>query len=144
MLQSYSQVISKLLFTIKCVNFVNPVFLFFTTEVSLVNKIDLQALNLSRTYCHKNGTRTPRCVTPWQLTIYSVNSALWSFSVLRFSLMVNSSVIKFFFVFFGHLVSAYRNSSVFGALVSVLGRRLVWSTSLFSRDIKNKFFVARI
>ena len=38
----------------------------------LVNKTDLLALYLSRTYCHKTSTRPPSCVTPRQLTIYSV------------------------------------------------------------------------
>ena len=32
---------------IQCVNFVNPAFLFFATEGSVVNKIDLQVLYLS-------------------------------------------------------------------------------------------------
>ena len=41
-------------------NFVNPVFFILTTEGSLVNKIDLQALHLSGT-CHKTRTRPPSC-----------------------------------------------------------------------------------
>ena len=31
-----------------------------------MNIIDLQALYLSGTYCHKTGTRPPSCGTPWQ------------------------------------------------------------------------------
>ena len=42
---------------------------FFTMEGSLVNKIDLQALYLSGTYCHKTGTRPPKCTSRRQ-TIY--------------------------------------------------------------------------
>ena len=40
-------------------------------EGSLVNETHLLALYLSGTYCHKNGTRPPSCVTPRQTTIYS-------------------------------------------------------------------------
>ena len=47
-------------------------------EGSLVNKRDLLALYLSWTYCHKNGTRPPSCVTPRQLTIYGAQKiGIW-------------------------------------------------------------------
>ena len=54
----------------KCVNFVNQVYFHFTTEGSLVDKIDLQAFYLSGTYRHKTGTRPPSCQTPRQPTKY--------------------------------------------------------------------------
>ena len=41
------------------------------TEGLLVNKIDLQALYLSGTYCHKISTRPPSCAKPQQSTIYA-------------------------------------------------------------------------
>ena len=50
--------------------FVNPAFFILTTEESLVNKIDLQALYLSRTSCHKTGTRPLSCTSPRQMTKY--------------------------------------------------------------------------
>ena len=46
---------------IKCVNFINPVVFILTMEGSLVNKIDLQSLYISETYCHKTSTRPPSC-----------------------------------------------------------------------------------
>ena len=33
-------------------------------EGLLVSKMDLQALNLSGTYCHKTGIRPPSCAKP--------------------------------------------------------------------------------
>ena len=52
----------------------NDYFIFYTqkitTEGSLLDKIDLQALYRSGTYCHKTGTRPPSCQTPLQPTIY--------------------------------------------------------------------------
>ena len=35
-----------------------------------MEKIDLAALYLSRTYCHKTRTRPPSCLSPWQLSKY--------------------------------------------------------------------------
>ena len=35
-----------------------------------MSKTNLQALNLSGTYCHKTGTRPPNCNTPRELTIF--------------------------------------------------------------------------
>ena len=42
---------------IKCVNFANQVFFILLLGNLLVNNTDLQALYLSGTFCHKNGTR---------------------------------------------------------------------------------------
>ena len=39
-------------------------------EGSLGDKIDLQALHLSGTYCHNTGTRPPSCQAPRQPTNY--------------------------------------------------------------------------
>ena len=54
----------------KLINLINKCS-FLSTEGSLVNKRDLLALYLSGTYCHKTVTRSPSCVTPRQLTIYT-------------------------------------------------------------------------
>ena len=49
------------------------------TEGSLVNRTDLQALNLSGTYCHKTDARPPSCAKPRQPTIYHwVNVQKWN------------------------------------------------------------------
>ena len=45
--------------------------LFYHQGVYKCIKTDLQALNLSGTYRHKTGTRTPSCTTPRELTIYT-------------------------------------------------------------------------
>ena len=50
---------------IKCVNFINPAFLFFTAEGSLVT---YNLLYLCGTYCHKNSTIPPGCGIPRQPT----------------------------------------------------------------------------
>ena len=60
---------------IQCVNFINPVFLFFTTKGSLVNKTDLQASYPIGTYFHKTCTRPPSCGTPQQLPKHLLNGA---------------------------------------------------------------------
>ena len=41
----------------------SPIFLLLTKK-PLLDKIDLQALYLSETYCHKTDTRFHSCVTP--------------------------------------------------------------------------------
>ena len=38
-----------------------------------MDKIDLQALHLNGTYCHKTGIRPPSCQTPRQPTIYGAS-----------------------------------------------------------------------
>ena len=45
-------------------------------EGSLVNKADLQALNLSGTYCHKTGLGPPSCAKPRQLSIYVYRTSI--------------------------------------------------------------------
>ena len=52
------------------VHYRQQVFFLLSTEGSLVNKRDLQALYLSGTYCHRTGTRPPSCNMPRDLTIY--------------------------------------------------------------------------
>ena len=49
---------------------VKTLWVFLSTEGSLVNKRDLLALYLSGTYCHQTDTRPPSYVTPRQPTIY--------------------------------------------------------------------------
>ena len=58
----------------KCVELHQQVFCLLLMEGSLVNKTDLRALNLSETYCHKTGTRTPSCAKPQQPTICNSNT----------------------------------------------------------------------
>ena len=58
-----------------------------------VNKRDLLALYLSRTYCHMTGTRHLSCATPQQWTIYSLLLQYEilekiKFKLLRFSILI--------------------------------------------------------
>ena len=41
-----------------------------------MDKIDLEALYLSGTYCHKTGTRPPSCQAPRQPTIYTLGNTI--------------------------------------------------------------------
>ena len=45
-------------------------YLFSLLSKSVVNKTDLQALNLSGTYCHKTSTGPSSCAKPRQPTVY--------------------------------------------------------------------------
>ena len=52
------------------------VFFLLLMEGSLVNKADLQALNLSGTYCDKTGLGPPSCAKPRQLSIYVYRTSI--------------------------------------------------------------------
>ena len=66
-------------------------------EGSLVDKIDLQALHFSGTYCHKTGTRPPSCQTPRQPTIYVLadmweNNKLLFYTELKFKFQISKPI----------------------------------------------------
>ena len=63
------------------------------TKGSLVNKMDLQALYLSWTYCHKTSTRLPSCAKPQQPSIYRIKK--WKNSSMTYNFFIHITKFEF-------------------------------------------------
>ena len=116
-----------------------------TMEGSLVDKIDLQALYLSGTYCHKTGIRPPTCqlldyrlyMSPdSHIKVDKVCFETSSFKEICFDVLQNCANISFHHLI-NRTICSHKSSILIFMWCPLLRRHLFWQPSIFNINLYN-------